>query len=588
MQFFIVFILAAVVLGAGSMLSPAWRTSQPRIALGATLCLALVVGGAVFWAEAFGWDTLVVDYLLFALLSGVVLGGTLSSAQARAEAKGETLADDDEGWPGPQDLLFFMIVGLIILVPLLSFPAPLGTQGQILGFHTLTTRFGESFTTLAPFMPQETVIVSPGFHAFSAYLSQQLDQPIPMIHMGVTAVVLFLCMWLAYDYGAELQNKRLGRAMAVAFMLCGGVFVSYLDGHFTELMALLFMMAFLLYALRTIREFSLPDMVAGGLMMGAVVYTNLSLSIIMILGFIPLTVLAWITPQSERSTSDLLKSRLSLTVGFPIVALIGISPWLMSNLSLLFPVNPSPFITDLSLLAVIILGQGIIIVPLALWGMVVGLQQKNDARMISMVMIVWLVLVLEFSLLGILRGFIPILGDLINPSNIAQHGVIVPFTVLGGVAILYLWENLIPKMTQTTLRNRAYGFIAGAGVIVLIIGLSFSAIVDIVRPVIGLPDETITADEIAAMLWLHDNTPQSATVYSADHNAWLPVYAEREAPTIRAQRYFEWDDVTTIDNADNFTPDYIILNDNASDERTEEMTVVFEQGNVTVYGIATD
>ena len=100
MTFFIVFVFSAVLLGAGAMLSPAWRTAQPRIALSATLCLAIVVGGAVFYAKAFGWDTLVVDYLLFALLSGVVLGGTLSTAQARAEARGEQLADRDQGWPG--------------------------------------------------------------------------------------------------------------------------------------------------------------------------------------------------------------------------------------------------------------------------------------------------------------------------------------------------------------------------------------------------------------------------------------------------------------------------------------------------------
>ena len=82
MSLFIVFILLAVLLGAGVMLAPAWRTAQPRIGLAATLCLALVTGGAVFYAEIFGWNTLGVDYLLFALLSGVVLGGTLSTAQA--------------------------------------------------------------------------------------------------------------------------------------------------------------------------------------------------------------------------------------------------------------------------------------------------------------------------------------------------------------------------------------------------------------------------------------------------------------------------------------------------------------------------
>ncbi len=199
MQLFIVFILGAVVLGAGSMLSPAWRTAQPRIALSAALCLALVVGGAVFYAEAFGWDTLVVDYLLFALMSGVVLGGTLSNAQARAEAKGETLPDEEQGWPGPQDLAFFAVVAIIILIPLMNLPIPLGTHGQQLGYQTLIIRFGESFTSLAPFHPETTVIYAPGFHAFSAYLSQQLGQPIPMIHMSVTAIVIYLCIWMAYD-----------------------------------------------------------------------------------------------------------------------------------------------------------------------------------------------------------------------------------------------------------------------------------------------------------------------------------------------------------------------------------------------------
>ena len=82
MSLFVVFILAAVLLGAGAMLSPAWRTAQPRVALSASLCLALVVGGAVFYTEAFGWDTLVVDYMLFALLSGVVLGDALHGAGA--------------------------------------------------------------------------------------------------------------------------------------------------------------------------------------------------------------------------------------------------------------------------------------------------------------------------------------------------------------------------------------------------------------------------------------------------------------------------------------------------------------------------
>ena len=245
MSLFVVFIFGAVLLGAGAMLSPAWRTAQPRIALSAALCLALIVGGAVFYTEAFGWDTLVVDYLLFALLSGVVLGGTLSTAQARAEARGERLADRDQGWPGPEDLAFFALAALLVVMPLGHLAAPLGAQGQFSALHSLATREGESFTSLAPFAPGAKVIVAPGLHALSAYLSQQLGHPVPLIQQSVSAVIVYLLVWLAYDFGAEIRDKRLGRALALALLLCGGLHASNLDGHFAELLALLFMTAFL-------------------------------------------------------------------------------------------------------------------------------------------------------------------------------------------------------------------------------------------------------------------------------------------------------------------------------------------------------
>ena len=44
----------------------------------AALALAVVIGGSLFWAMLFGWNTLVIDYLLFALVTVIFLGGTLS------------------------------------------------------------------------------------------------------------------------------------------------------------------------------------------------------------------------------------------------------------------------------------------------------------------------------------------------------------------------------------------------------------------------------------------------------------------------------------------------------------------------------
>ena len=216
MQLFIIFVFGAVVLGAGVMLSPAWPTDQPRVALAAALALALVVGGAVFWSEMFSWDTLVIDYMLFALVTAIFLGGTLSSAQARAEARGEELLDEEQGWPGPRDLAFFAMVGVVLIVIALALPVPLGTNAQETGYMTLAAREGKTFDTLAPYHPEVSYLYAPGSTALTAYLSQQLHQPIPDVQMGVGAVIALLCVWLAYDLGAELRDKRLGRAMAAS------------------------------------------------------------------------------------------------------------------------------------------------------------------------------------------------------------------------------------------------------------------------------------------------------------------------------------------------------------------------------------
>lgn len=576
MSLFIVFLLGAVLLGAGAMLSPAWRTAQPRVALSATLCLALVVGGAVFYAEAFAWDPLAVDYLLFALLSGVVLGGTLSTAQARAEAKGERLADSEQGWPGPQDLAFFAIAALVIVIPLLNLPAAPGAQAQILGFHSLMARLGESFSSLAPFYPAPA-IVAPGFHALSAYLSQQLDQPIPLIQFSAAAILLYLHIWLAYDFGAELQDKRLGRAMAIAALLGGGLHLSYLDGHFAELMALLFMQAFLLYALRVLRQFNLADMVAGGLMMGAVVYTSLTVSIILLLGFVLLCALAWQSPRVR------FKPRLGLTFGVPLVALMGTAPWLANNLPLIFPPIPSPFPADIALLGAMTLEQGILIVPLAAWGARIGLRHQGHRRLVTMLMLFWLLLVIDFALLGVIGRLLPPLAELVNAPNLARHGVILPFGWLGGIALLHLWESRLSSEWRRRLRKSAYPLMMAAALLAALSGFAFHPLLDALRPMFHLQNP-ISPDDIAAMTWLRENTASDALIMAADGDAWLPVYAERQAIHFRAVRYFEWDFLETFE--DDLDVDYLFQRTTSPTRFDRPLKLVYQQGTARVYQAA--
>lgn len=580
MSLFVVFIFAAVLLGAGAMLSPAWRTAQPRVALSATLCLALVVGGAVFYTEAFGWDTLVVDYLLFALLSGVVLGGTLSTAQARAEARGEQLADRDQGWPGPEDLAFFALVALLIVIPLLHLAAPLGTQGQVSALHSLTTREGESFTSLAPLAPNAKVIIAPGFHALSAYLSQQLGHPVPLIQMSVSAVIVYLLVWLAYDFGAEIRDKRLGRAMAIALLLCGGLHLSNLDGHFVELLALLFMLAFLVYALRCLRRFNLADVVAGGLMMGAVTYTSLSLSVIMLLGFVALVALA-------ATCDTAMKSRLALAFGFPAVALLSIAPWLINNLPLMLPIIPAPYIADPGNLVHITHGQGLAIVPLALWGMTIGLRARGGLRVVSRLMLIWLLLVADASLLGVMGRLLPPLGALTHAPNLARHGVILPFAWFGGLALLRLWEAHISTTLKQRLRRAAWPLMALAAVIIVLVGVAFQPLLGAMRPLLDLPPQTLSPDEAAALDWLRENAADDALLMAINGSGWLPVIAERRALDLRAVRYFEWDllDASGFAGA---APDYVFVPTGGVPPDDLALELAFEQGGAKVYRVVAD
>lgn len=575
MSLFIAFILAAVLLGAGAMLSPAWRTKQPRVALAAALCMALIVGGAVFYAESFGWDTLVVDYLLFALLAGVVLGGTLSTAQARAEARGERLSDHDQGWPGPEDLAFFGLVSLLLLVPLVQMPLPLGEHGQALALHSLAARDGGSFNSLAPYAGGPPIIIAPGFHALSAYLSQQLGQPLPIIQQSTAAVVLLMLVWLAYDFGAELHNKRLGRAMALGLLLCGGTTGSLLDGHYSDLLAILFTLAFLLYALRLLHRFNLADLLAGGLLLGAVIYTSLDLALAALLCLALLIGLAW----GQRHQFDR-RARWCTTLGIPAIALLGTAPWLINNLSLLLPVAPSGNPPGLSNLVLMPRGQGYIVLPLLVWGVIAGWRARGRLRFVSLLMLGWLLLLLDLALLGLLPRMVPALGALVDAENLARHAVILPCSWFAGLALLDLWEARLPVALRARLRRNASRCMLASALGIALLFFTFEPALHNARTLLDLPAATANRDDIAAMDWLRKNTPPDALLQAADGDGWLPVIAERPASDFRAYSYFERQ---LVQPAENPAADFLLVPADADFRADASLQLVFQQGETRIF-----
>ncbi|MEO8607025.1 MAG: DUF6541 family protein, partial [Chloroflexota bacterium] len=581
MPLFIIFVFGSVVFGAGAMLAPAWNTTQPRIGLSAALSLGLVMGGAVFWAMLFGWNTLVIDYLLFALVTIIFLGGTLSYGQKRAESRGEVLLDADQGWPGARDLLFFVFVALLFLIPVLILPVPLDTDAQGFGYLGLMAKLGGGFKTLAPWHPEVTYLYSPGFTILTAYLSQQLNQGMHTVQMSVGAILGVLIVWLAYDLGAEIQDKRLGRMMAVAALIGIGLYTAFMDSHYTTLLGLVFALAFLTYIIRYMREKAIPDAIAAGLMLGAVVLAHPDTTIILALGYVPWLLTMWL--GKPRPT---LRTWLVLAVGIPVIALLAISPWLANIRDLLGADITSPFARDPNYWRVMVLYHGVLIVPIALVGAFVGLRQRSQTVILA---VGWLVMILEFSSLGLLEKIFPWLSSLVlrydYPFSIAWHGPIIPYIILGGLGLSWLWERWLEKRVGQLIRQRAIPILAVLIVLALLV-LGFNQqLLAFTKGRVGFFGAFASTADVQAMEWLRQNTPKDARVLNypgtlkdnSNESDWVPVIAERDSVYYRWQPFFHnneasleeqdrlrvfWEDPANPQNADLLRTagiDYVII-----------------------------
>ena len=290
----IMFIPGSVLLGAGALLAPALPGKQVRIGLGAALALAVIMCGATGWDDALRlgtrWSSTI---CFFALVTLVLLGGTLGRGQLRAARQGAEVADADMGWPAALDLAFFALVAALFALPTLILPVPLDTDAQGFGYLALMTRLGGSLGTLAPFHPEISYLYAPGFPLLVAWLSSQLGQPLHQVQFALAAVLGLLNVWVAHDLGSELGGRRLGRALALALTGGLGLFLAFMDSHFTTLLALVFAQGFVLCALRYQRDGQRTDLFAAALLLAAVVLSHPDTTIILALGFGPWLITMW-------------------------------------------------------------------------------------------------------------------------------------------------------------------------------------------------------------------------------------------------------------------------------------------------------
>jgi hypothetical protein len=539
MPIFVIFIFGSIVLGAGAMLAPAIRTPGPRIGLAAALSLAIVVVGAIGYASLFGWNTLVIDYLWFALLVGIFLTGTLSAGMFRSEAEGGV--KDYSGWPGPRELAFFGMVAIVFAVPVLLLPVPLDTDAQGFGYLGLTLKLGGGLTTLAPYHPEIHWLYSPALPALIAYLGTQLNAGLHTIQLAIGAVLGLLFVWVAYDFGNEIdpdESRRTGIVMGVMALIGTGMITAMLDSHYSALLGLTFSLAFLTFALRYSRHGDRIDFLAAAVTLAAVPLSQPDMTIILILGYVPALLTIW----AARPRPTVVRW-LGLAAGIPLVALILITTWITNTLQLLGSEIQSPFeISGSHLLVMVAYHGGIILIP-AIIGIIVGLRRRS---WLDLMMIVWLILVIDFSSLGILKAIVPWLVAPITrydyPFSIAWHGPIIPYLFLGSQGALWIIDRVGRIRFERWFRAASLPLINIVALIAVLSMLFADPVLSASKrlPVSFFGTFSSKAD-VQAMLWLKQNTPASTMIlnYPGEQEGdWVPVVSQRNTVYYRWQPFF--------------------------------------------------
>ncbi|MBE0691418.1 MAG: hypothetical protein IH587_14970, partial [Anaerolineae bacterium] len=396
-------------------------------------------------------------------------------------------------------------------------------------------------------------LYAPAFTALIAYLSQQLSLGLNQVQFAVSAAFGALAVWLAYDFGSELQDKRLGRAMALCMILGTGLYTAYLDSHFTAMLALVFLFAFFICVLRFMREQRVLDAVVAGLLMGAVLITHPDTTIILTLGYV-----SWLATMWLGKPRPALRGWLVLALGVPLVALIATLPWLLSIRPLLGADIVSPFTRSLDNLRLMTVYQGVIILPLALIGAVIGLRRREQSTLLA---VGWLVLIFDFSVTGVIEtlfgGLLAPIFRYDYPFSIAWHGPIIPLAILGGRGLLAIWDRFFEGRFGTFLHRAAVPALIG-GLVVIVAGIVLApSLLPGAKDVLSVYGAFSSAADVDAMEWLKQNTPPDTLIlnHPGPHEAdWAPVIAERETIYFRPQPFFQDDGSGEVGSVDTFSP----------------------------------
>jgi hypothetical protein len=327
----------------------------------------------------------------------------------------------------------------------------------------------------------------------------------------------------------------MGRALMLAAVIGTGMITAFMDSHFTALLALDFSLAFLTFVLRFLETFRWSSALFAAICLAAVPLSQPDTAIALIIGYVPWLVIIWLSAKRPSFGAWLV-----IAAVIPLVALGILAPWLLDITDLLGSDIESPFVVDQDHWRTLVLMHGGVIVALAALGVVLGLARRTPAQLL---MLIWLVGIVEFSTLGLLeKNFPEQMEPLLKydyPFSLAWHGPIIPYTVLGGLALAWLADRL---RLDRWVRPLAFP-VLGLAIIGLGAGVYyFDPLLEASKDRIDFYGAFSSEADVEAMRWLHDHAPDNARIlnHPGPHEGdWAPVIAERDAIFFRPQPFFQ-------------------------------------------------
>jgi hypothetical protein len=328
MTFFVIFVLMGLIMGTGTMLAPAIPSREPRIAASGIFSFGVVLSGSIFWGATFGWDTLVVDYLWFAVIVGIFLGGTLGVGMKRVEDAAEEAGEDEDaamGWPGPLPLAIFFVWFMVVSFAFFN----VDVEHLLVDDDGLLERI-EALQDSNDFSIVEDVSTdqSPGFSAMLSYLDKQLDVRSTELLRGAFITFYVTLFWLLYDLGLTLNGNH---HTVWLFPLGAVTGLIVFPENYLVLLGANFVLAFWIFALRWSRTTLTFDGFAAAVCAAAGILSYPLTIGPLVLIYLGIGLFMGLRQYREPGQSrQLLQSWGKGLVVIPMLTLMGLSPWLIN------------------------------------------------------------------------------------------------------------------------------------------------------------------------------------------------------------------------------------------------------------------